>query len=63
MVGYGTDTEALIEADGDAIVLTDLEHYTYGSVRSRKEYLELTNIDPIAMTCGRMKWCNQGELE
>lgn len=63
MVGYTTDTKDSIEADGDGVVLTDLEHYTVGDTRPLEDYLELTNIDVENMKCGYMMWCAKGTLE
>jgi hypothetical protein len=63
MVGYPEDTAEHITEEGDTNALTDFEHYGLGSVRTREDYLELTSIDPVGKTCGRMKWCNKGELE
>jgi [Skp1-protein]-hydroxyproline N-acetylglucosaminyltransferase len=63
MVGYLDDTEALITAEGDQVVLTDIQHYSMGTERTREAYLELTNIDVVNLQCKPMKWCNHGELE
>ena len=63
MVGYPGDAVENLVQDGDHIVLMEYEHYSLGKVRSREDYLSLTNIDPEKQTCGTMKWCNQGELE
>ena len=63
MVGYSEDTKEKILADGDGDSLTDFEHYGLGTVRTKEEYLDLTNIDPVAKTCSKMKWCNKGLLD
>ncbi len=63
MVGYTTDTEELIEKDGDGIVLTDFEHYSLGQNRTLQAYLELTNIDVVHQQCKSMPWCSKGTLE
>lgn len=63
MVGYPEDSADLITEEGDENALTDYEFYGLGTVRTAEEYLKLTSIDPVAKTCGRMKWCNKGELE
>ena len=64
MVGYPETTRALVEADGDGIVLTEVDKYSMGTVRPASDYLELTMIDPVEKKCpARMPWCGKGELE
>jgi hypothetical protein len=63
LVGYPTDSLQEIQQAGDEIVLTDLDYYGNGKVRSREEYLNLTNIDVVKEECHPMHWCNYGELE
>jgi Glycosyltransferase (GlcNAc) len=63
MVGYPTDTAEEIQKGSDEIVLTEAEHYSMGTVRTREAYLELTGIDPVNEVCSKMDWCINGELE
>lgn len=63
LVGYPTDSIEDIKQAGDEIVLTDHEYYGNGKVRTREEYLTLTNIDVVKEECRPMHWCNHGELE
>jgi hypothetical protein len=63
MVGYADDTREKIEADGDGLALTEFDKYGLGTVRTGQAYLNLTNIDPVAMKCGRNSWCAAGTLE
>jgi len=63
LVGYNDccSREKLTE-DGDEIVLMDVEHYGFGDVRSREEYLTWANIDVDAKRCHAITWCNSGDL-
>lgn len=63
MVGYPGDAVESLVQEGDDVMLTEFEHYSLGTTRTREAYLELTNIDVVAETCGRMPWCSKGELE
>jgi len=63
MVGYADDTREKIEDEGDGLALTEFEKYGLGTVRTGQAYLNLTNIDPIAMKCGHNTWCAKGTLE
>ena len=63
LVGYkDCCTREKLTADGDELVLTDVEHYGFGDVRSREEYLNWANINVDANRCRSIKWCNNGEL-
>lgn len=55
-------TREKIVRDGDEMVLVDVEHYGFGDVRSREEYLSWAKIDIDAKTCHSIDWCNKGEL-
>mmetsp|Transcript_7527 Transcript_7527/g.17068 ORF Transcript_7527/g.17068 Transcript_7527/m.17068 type:complete len:603 (-) Transcript_7527:32-1840(-) len=63
LVGYNDccSKEKLMQ-DGDELVLMDVEHYGFGDVRSREEYLKWANIDVDAKRCHGIQWCNKGEL-
>lgn len=63
LVGYNDccSREKLVE-DGDELVLMDVEHYGFGDVRSREEYLSWANIDVDKKKCHSIKWCNNGDL-
>jgi hypothetical protein len=63
MVGYPETTREKVVAEGDGVVLTEVDKYSMGTVRPAADYLKLTNIDPVAKTCKRMPWCGQGTLE
>ena len=63
MVGYTTDTKELIEKEGDGIALTEYEHYSLGTKRTREAFLELTQIDPVEQKCHNIPWCTQGTME
>mmetsp|Transcript_7980 Transcript_7980/g.11943 ORF Transcript_7980/g.11943 Transcript_7980/m.11943 type:complete len:565 (-) Transcript_7980:185-1879(-) len=63
MVGYPEVSRAKIIEGGHEEVLTDLEHYSMGSERTREAYLEFTNIDPATHQCKAMQWCNRCQLK
>lgn len=63
MIGYTTDSEEMLQKDGDTISLTNFEHYSMGHVRSLEDYLEFTGIDVIEQKCPSMGWCQHSELE
>ncbi len=64
LVGYkDCCSREKLEEDGDELVLMDVDHYAFGDVRSREEYLEWANIDVDAKRCHPIQWCNKGELE
>lgn len=63
MVGYPTDTKEIIEKDGDGICLTEYEHYSLGTKRTREEFLDLMKIDPVEQKCHSLPWCNKGTME
>jgi len=48
--------------DGDELVLTEVEHYGFGDVRSPEEYLKWTKIDVDKKQCHHIPWCNNGDL-
>lgn len=62
LVGYPEVSTEEVKKEGDELVLTDLEYYGMGNVRTREAYLELTNIDFHDKTCKHMQWCNKCEL-
>ncbi|KAL9190558.1 hypothetical protein ACHAXT_000264 [Thalassiosira profunda] len=63
LVGYkDCCTREKLQREGDELVLTDVEHYGFGDVRSREEYLKLTKIDVDKKRCGHMEWCTKGDL-
>jgi hypothetical protein len=63
LVGYeDCCTREKLVRDGDEMVLVDVEHYGFGDVRSREEYLSWAKIDVDAKTCHSIDWCNNGEL-
>ena len=63
LVGYNDCcTREKVIVDGDEAALADTEHYTFGDVRSREEYLKWANIDMEAKRCNSIGWCNNGEL-
>lgn len=63
LVGYKDccSREKLVE-DGDELVLMDVEHYGFGDVRSREDYLKWAAIDVDRKRCSNIEWCNKGEL-
>lgn len=63
MIGYVTDSEAVLRNDQDLFALTNFEHYSMGHNRSLEEYLEFTNIDVIENKCHPISWCQHSELE
>ena len=64
LVGYkDCCTEEKLRGDGEGLVLEEVEHYGFGKVRTREEYLEWAEIDVDARRCRRIQWCNAGELE
>ena len=62
MVGYPESTREIIEAQHNAHVLTEIEHYGLGQVRSREAFIDLVKLDMVNKQCHNLKWCNQGEL-
>jgi hypothetical protein len=63
LVGYeDCCTREKLMRDGDELVLQDVEHYGFGDVRSREEYLKWAKIDVDAKVCHPIEWCNKGEL-
>ena len=63
LVGYKECcTREKLQQGGDESVLIDVEHYAFGDVRSREEYLEWAKIDVENHRCYRIDWCNKGEL-
>lgn len=63
MLGYPTDSEEKISAEGDAVSLSQFEYYSMGHERTLEDYLEWTKIDPVHQKTGSMGWCLQSELE
>jgi hypothetical protein len=63
MVGYPEVSIEALEADGDGFILTELDQYGLGTVRTREAYLELTNIDLENKVCKKMTWCEHGSME
>jgi len=64
LVGYkDCCTEEKLREDGEETVLEEVEHYGFGNVRTREEYLDWAAIDVDGRRCRNIKWCNQGELE
>ena len=63
LVGYkDCCTREKLREEGDEIVLFDVEHYAFGDVRTRDQYMEWTGIDVDNKKCHRIDWCNKGEL-
>jgi hypothetical protein len=60
LVGYAECSAEELANDGDELVLTDVEHYAFGDVRSREDYLEWTRIDVEHKECLPIDWCNEG---
>ncbi len=60
LVGYAECSLEELQKDGDELVLTDVEHYSFGNVRSREDYLEWTRIDVEHKECLPIDWCNEG---
>lgn len=60
LVGYTECSSEELVKDGDELVLIDVEHYSFGNVRSREEYLEWTRIDVEHKECLPIDWCNEG---
>lgn len=52
-----------LEQEGSELVLQEADHYGFGNVRTREEYLEWAKIDVDNKKCGRIAWCNDGSLE
>ncbi|KAL3791626.1 hypothetical protein HJC23_012216 [Cyclotella cryptica] len=63
LVGYeDCCTKKKLQQEGDELVLIDVEHYAFGDVRSRQEYLEWAKIDVDNKKCHPIDWCNKGAL-
>ena len=63
LVGYkDCCTREQLVQNGEDLVLMDVEHYAFGEVRSREDYLTWANIDVDANRCRPIDWCNNGEL-
>jgi hypothetical protein len=64
LVGYkDCCTREKLEQEGSEQVLQEVEHYGFGNIRTREEYLEWTKIDVEKKTCNHISWCNEGSLE
>jgi len=67
LVGYPGSTTDKIETDGSSIILTELEHYGLGSVRSWDDYMKFTNLTidekNDIIVCHKIEWCNKGGIE
>lgn len=64
LVGYkDCCSREKLEAEGSELVLHEVDHYGFGTVRTREEYLKWSNIDVDKNQCQRIAWCNNGELE
>ena len=63
LVGYRECcTREKLQVSGDEMVLVDVEHYAFGDVRTREQYLEWTKINVDNHKCNLIEWCNKGEL-
>jgi [Skp1-protein]-hydroxyproline N-acetylglucosaminyltransferase len=64
LVGYkDCCTREKLEEEGSELVLQEVDHYGFGNVRTREEYLEWAQIDVDKKKCHRIEWCNTGSLE
>ena len=63
MIGYTTDSEELINSDGDGVALTNFEYYSMGHERSLAEYLNWASINVVDMKCGHIEWCHHSSLQ
>jgi [Skp1-protein]-hydroxyproline N-acetylglucosaminyltransferase len=62
MIGYPEVTQESLRQDGIDDILQDINYYGLGEVRSRDDYIKLTQIDFEHYRCQPMHWCNNGEL-
>ncbi len=64
LAGYPDATVEKLKAEGIDYVLTDMEHYGVGDVRTLEEYMEFAGISVDtqnnALQCSRIAWCTQG---
>ncbi len=64
LVGYkDCCTREKLKEEGSELVLQEVDHYGFGNVRTREEYLEWAQIDVDNKRCRRIEWCNTGSLE
>jgi len=62
MVGYEGSDEASIAKQEKSFILTNLDHYGPGDIRSVQEFLDHTGIDMINESCNYIEWCNECDL-
>eukprot|EP00581_Thalassiosira_minuscula_P007585 CAMPEP_0183703064 /NCGR_PEP_ID=MMETSP0737-20130205/948_1 /TAXON_ID=385413 /ORGANISM="Thalassiosira miniscula, Strain CCMP1093" /LENGTH=679 /DNA_ID=CAMNT_0025929767 /DNA_START=1 /DNA_END=2037 /DNA_ORIENTATION=- len=58
MVGYKESTKDWLEKMNYQIILTEFDHYSWGDVRTREQFLEHTRINVETERCGHIDWCN-----
>lgn len=67
MVGYPDARLEHIEKEGIEVVLTEMEEYGVGTVRSWKDFLEFASMEideeHSSVVCHANTWCNQGLKE
>lgn len=63
IVGYPEITVESLQNEDISDVLKDAEYYGLGAIRSRDDYLQLTQINFYTKQCHPMRWCNNGELD
>ena len=62
MVGYEGSDEASIAKQEKSFILTNLDRYGPGDIRSVREFLDHAGIDMINETCNYIEWCNECDL-
>ena len=62
MVGYEGSDEVSIAKQEKSFILTNLDHYGPGDIRSVQEFLDHTGIDMINESCNYIEWCNECDL-
>jgi len=63
MVGYKESTKDWLEKMNYQIILTEFDHYSWGDVRTREQFLEHTRINVETERCGHIDWCNDCTLK
>lgn len=64
MVGYPDATLEKINTENINFVLTNIDQYGLGSVRSWEDYMSFAGMsideEHDAIVCSRIEWCNKG---
>ena len=66
-VGYPDATKEEIASEGFEFILTDMEHYGLGKIRTWDDYMKFANLSVDtknkAIACAVNSWCNQGQKD